>query len=53
MTNILKDTSHYLRVEAQYFASQKGFIFSGVIHADADISATNHESAKKGLSEQE
>jgi len=29
MTNIVKETSNYLRVETQYFASQKGFIFRG------------------------
>ncbi len=46
-----KDTLNYLRVETQYLASQKSFIFRGVIHADADISATNHESAIGGLSD--
>ncbi len=51
MTNILKDPSNYLKVETQYFASQKSFIFRGAIHADADISATNDESARGGLSE--
>jgi len=39
----VKEKSNYLDVETQYFASQKGFIFRGVPHADADISATNDE----------
>jgi len=29
-TNIVKETSNYLGVETQYFASQKVFIFRGV-----------------------
>jgi len=43
LTNILKDTSNYLREATQYFASQKDFIFRGVLHASARIGATNHE----------
>jgi len=43
MTNILNETSNYLREATQYFASQKSSIFRGVLHADADISATKHE----------
>jgi len=37
MTNIVKETSNYLDVETQYFASQKGFIFRGVIHANSEL----------------
>ncbi len=43
LTNILKETSNYLMVATQYFASQKGFIFRGVLHASADIGATMEE----------
>jgi len=42
---IAKDTLNYLEVETQYFASQKGSIFRGVIHANSEVSATNHENS--------
>ena len=52
MTNLWKDTLNYLRVETQYIASQNGFIFRGVTHADADVSATNKYSVfRMGITE--
>jgi len=47
----VKETSNYLDVETQYFASQKGFIFRGVPHDSANADATNNESSTGGLSE--